>query len=521
LRDEFLAVTLGGHNIHQLAELPLRELLNVIKGRKFDTEVPDVIHDSLNTVVQRIEFLIKTGLSYVHLNRIAASLSAGEAQRVRLAGVLGSGLTSLTIVLDEPSRGLHPSELESLLEALRSLRDKGNTIIMVEHDMLLIKSADYLVDLGPGAGTKGGEIVAEGTPSLVMKMESITAKWMREEKRFKLKLTRRKPEKWLKLYGAQENNLAGETIEIPHGLLVGLCGVSGSGKSTLLIDTLGRILAPRKHTTSMAQEPILPGIYEKIEGELPRTMIIDQTRASITTPMNYLGLRDSFLKIFAESEDALSMNLSENAIKKKCTVCKGDGIIKTDMGFLPDIFDTCEVCNGSGYSIDAWKVKVNGITLPELNQLTIDEVYELFRDYESIENKLKVVKDVGLGYLVMNQKAYSLSGGERQRLKIAKELSKKTKRRTLYILDEPTVGQHHEDVARLIGVLQNIVDDGHTVIIIEHHPHVLSSCDWLIELGPDSGPEGGHIIANGTPESIAKGETPTASYIKEILEGTL
>ncbi|MHA1992533.1 MAG: ATP-binding cassette domain-containing protein [Candidatus Hodarchaeales archaeon] len=518
LRPEYLAVTLDGYNVHQLSELSLVDLLKTIKSVGLNQKIPDVVHRSYNVILDRLKFLIKTGLGYVHLNRIAASLSAGEAQRVRLAGVLGSGLTSLTIVLDEPSRGLHPSELEALLEALIELRDMGNTILMVEHDMLLINSADYIVDLGPKAGIEGGKIVAVGQPSEIKKKNTITANWLNGKKKFKYIEQKRTPKKWLKIYGIKENNLKGETIEIPHGLLVGLCGVSGSGKSTLLIDTIGRVLAPIKHTTSMAQEPMEPGKHDKIEGELSQTIIIDQTRASITSPMNYLGLRKKFFKIFAESEDAISLGLGEKDLKKSCTACKGYGLIKTDMGFLPDIYDICEVCNGTGYSMDAWKVKVNEITLPELNERTIDEIYNLFKEEESIEKKLKYVKDVGLGYLVLNQPAYTLSGGEVQRLKIAKELSKNSKKQSMYILDEPTVGQHMEDVSRLINVLHRLVKKGNSVVVIEHHPHFLAACDWLLELGPGAGDEGGRLIASGTPQMVAKGKTPTAPYIKEVLE---
>ncbi|MHA1932437.1 MAG: hypothetical protein ACW96X_07850, partial [Promethearchaeota archaeon] len=323
LRPEYLAVTLNGFNMHQLSELPLVALLKIIESISINQEIHDIVHRSYRTILDRLKFLIKTGLGYVHLNRIAASLSAGEAQRIRLAGVLGSGLTSLTIVLDEPSRGLHPSELKALLEALIELRDMGNTILMVEHDMLLINSADYIVDIGPKAGIKGGEIVAVGSPSEIKKKNTITANWLNGKKKFKQIEQKRTPKKWLKIYGVKENNLKGETIEIPHGLLVGLCGVSGSGKSTLLIDTIGRILAPIKHTTSMAQEPMEPGKHDKIEGELSQTIIIDQTRASITSPMNYLGLRKNFFKMFAESEDAISLGIGEKDLKKSCTACKG------------------------------------------------------------------------------------------------------------------------------------------------------------------------------------------------------
>jgi len=452
------------------------------------------------------------------LNRIAASLSAGEAQRIKLAGILGSDLTSLTIVLDEPSRGLHPSELESLLEALVELRDKGNTIIIVEHDIFLINSADFIVDLGPKAGVEGGKIVATGSPADIKKKNTITAAWLNGKRKFNFINQKRNPKKWLKIYGAKENNLKGEKIEIPHGFLVGICGVSGSGKSTLLIDTIGRALAPKKHTTSMAQEPIEPGDYDKIEGELSQTIIIDQTRASITSPMKYLGLRKKFFKIYAESEDAISLGLAEKDLNRRCTACKGDGRIKTDMGFLPNIYDVCEVCDGTGYSIDAWRVKVNDISLPELNSKTIDEIYEWFKEEESIEKKLKIVKDVGLGYLVLNQPAYTLSGGEVQRLKVARELSKMSKKKSMYILDEPTIGQHMEDISRLINVLHRLVENGHTVVVIEHHPHFLTACDWIIELGPGAGDDGGRLIAAGNPEMIAAAKTPTAPYIKEVLE---
>jgi excinuclease ABC subunit A len=518
LRPEYLAFTINGYNIHQLCQLQLIDLIKTLESVTLDHKVPNIVHNSYKTILNRINFLIKTGLGYVHLNRIAASLSAGEAQRVRLAGVLGSGLTSLTIILDEPSRGLHPSELEALLEALIELRDMGNTILMVEHDMLLIKSADNIVDLGPKAGTKGGEIVATGSPVEIKKKNTITANWLNGKKKFNYIKQERKPKRFLKIHGATENNLKGDLIEIPHGLLVGLCGVSGSGKSTLLIDTIGRVLAPLKHTTSMAQEPLKPGEHDKIEGTLSKTIIIDQTRASVTSPLNYLGLKKMFFKVFVESEDAISLGLDEKDLNKRCTACKGNGIVKTDMGFLPDIFDRCEVCNGTGYSLDAWRVIVNGISLPELNELTIDEIYDLFNEYESIRNKLRFVKDVGLGYLVLNQPAYTLSGGEVQRLKIAKELSKKSKKKSMYILDEPTVGQHMEDVSRLIDVLHRLVEKGHTVVAIEHHPHFLAACDWLIELGPGAGDKGGSLIAKGVPETIAESNTPTAPYIKEVLE---
>ncbi|MFX0042665.1 MAG: ATP-binding cassette domain-containing protein, partial [Candidatus Hodarchaeota archaeon] len=521
LRPEYLAVTLNNYNIHQLSEMPLTSLLKIMKNLKLDDNVSTIISNSLNIIITRLQFLIKTGLGYINLNRIADSLSAGEAQRVRLSGILGTGLTSLTILLDEPSRGLHPSEVETLLETLLEIRDNGNTVILVEHDLLFIKAADHIVDLGPGAGIKGGKVVAIGKPEKIKGVDSITYHWLSGKKKFIISKKHRTPRNWLKLYGAKANNLKGDLIKIPHGMLIGLCGISGSGKSTLLIDTLGRELAPKKQTTSVAYEPIQPGEFEKIEGKLSQTIIIDQTRAKINTPMAYLGLKDKFYKIFSESEDAQILGLTEKDLKKRCTVCNGYGVIKTDMGFLPDIYDPCDICRGSGYSQEAWQVKIHDISLPELNELTIDEVYELFKENEAIETKLKLIKEVGLGYLVLSQPAYTLSGGEAQRLKIVKELSKKTTKKTLYILDEPTIGQHLEDVSRLISVLHKLVEKGHTVIVIEHHPHLLAACDWLIELGPGAGPDGGRVIATGPPETIAKQDTPTAPYLKEILEDVL
>jgi len=518
LRPEYLAITLDGNNIHQLSELSLNELLDEINSIK-KAEINDkLVLNSLSIIINRLNFLIKTGLGYINLNRPADSLSAGEAQRVRLAGLLGSELTSLTVLLDEPSRGLHPSELNALLDSIYELKNKGNTIIMVEHDLMLIKAADHLIDLGPGAGKNGGKVIAEGRPIDLINRDTITAKWLSGIRKMNIHKTRRKPKKWLTITGATGNNLKGNTLKIPHGLLVGICGVSGSGKSSLIIDTLGRALAPKRHTTSVAYEPINPEQYESVTGELSKTIIIDQSKAYISKPMRYLELDKALLKIFGESEDAQLLELTEKDLNKKCTVCRGFGIIKTDMGFLPDIINPCEICNGTGYSKEAWQVKVKGVTLPEVKNLTIDEVNDLFKDKEELKQKLELIRDVGLGYLVISQPVYSLSGGEAQRMKIAKELSKKTSGKTLYILDEPTVGQHLEDISNLIKILQNLVEKGHTVVIIEHHPHLLASCDWLIELGPEGGPKGGYIIAEGTPEMIAEGTTPSSSYIKSVLE---
>ncbi|MFW9818189.1 MAG: hypothetical protein ACFFE5_01160, partial [Candidatus Thorarchaeota archaeon] len=519
LRPQYLTISLNDYNIFQMCEIPLNELYNLLKRVRIKDNIPEFVINSFKIIMTRLEFLIKTGLGYINLNRVAESLSAGEAQRVRIAGLLGSDLSSLIVLLDEPSRGLHPSELQKLLEILIELRDMGNTIIIIEHDPLFMEYADHIIDMGPGAGFNGGEIVAQGSLENIKTANTITGQWLNGEKKFILTKKQRKPEKWLKIYGARENNLKGDLIEIPHGLLVGLCGVSGSGKSTLIIDTLGRALVPIKHTTSVSREPIDPGEYEKIEGALSNTIIIDQTKKKIGNPLKFLGLDRLITQIFAETEDAINLGLDYKKLKKKCSICKGRGYVKIDMKFLPDIVETCEICKGSGYQAEAWQVYFNDVSLPEVNNLTIEEASDLFKDFETLSSKLNYAKRVGLGYLHLNQPAYTLSGGEAQRLKIIKELSKKSSKKTLYILDEPTIGQHLEDISNLIDVLQLLVDNGHTVLIIEHHPHVLASCDWIIELGPGAGPKGGRVISQGPPEEVAKKDTPTATYLKKVLEG--
>jgi excinuclease ABC subunit A len=523
LRPDYLAVALGGRNIHQLSEMSLRELAQVLR----DVSTPEidahVAGASLRTARRRLRFLLQVGLGYLHLNRVSATLSAGEAQRVKLAGLLGSELTALTVLLDEPSRGLHPSEVNALVAALRELRDAGNTVIVVEHDPVLIRAADHLIDLGPGAGVAGGEIVAQGTPEQVARTGTLTARWLRGENRVDVNRPRREPRDWLTIRGARANNLRGEDVCLPLGALVGICGVSGSGKSTLLIDTLGRALAPRKQTTSVAYEPVAPGIHDAIEGAPVRAILVDQAKAGVSSPVSFLGLLRPLRTLYAASGDAQALGMDERQLARRCSACKGSGVIRVDMGFLPDVCTPCETCRGTGLVPEAWEVRLRGFALPELYALTVDEVYDLFADQEEVARPLGSVRDVGLGYLVLRQPGYTLSGGEAQRLKIAKELARrrsgrKTSAETLYILDEPTVGQHLEDVARLNGVLHRLVRDGHTVAVVEHHAHVLAACDWLIELGPGGGPDGGRVIAVGPPETLAGGDTPTASYLREVLE---
>jgi excinuclease ABC subunit A len=519
LRPEFLAVTIAGYNIHQLSEIPLAQLADVLYKIEKDhpNTVPTYAHRSLVTACERLRFLNQVGLGYLHLNRVAGTLSAGEAQRIQLAGLLGSGLTSLTILLDEPTRGLHPSEVSSLLSALFELQQEGNTVIVIEHDLMVIQNADHILDLGPGAGILGGEIIAQGKPEEIAKTGSLTGRWLRAEPETTLRTPRREPQGWLEIIGARANNLKGDTFRLPLGSLVGVCGLSGTGKSTLMIDTLGRALAPRKQTTSVAYEPIEPGDHDTIRGAPLQTILVDQARQGVGNPLAFLGLERTFRQLYADSVDAFDLELTEKDLGRRCSVCNGRGYMRIEMGFLPDVRSPCETCQGSGLRPEAWLVKLNGISLPELFDHSIDQVYERFSDHPALERSLGIVREVGLGYLMLRQPAYSLSGGEVQRLKIAKQLCRKTNPETLYILDEPTIGQHLEDVIRLIGVLHHLVDASNTVVVVEHHPHILAACDWLLELGPGGGPDGGTLIAAGTPEQLAEGNTPITAYLREVL----
>lgn len=518
LKKEYLAFTILGYNVHELKKKSISELREILRDLKVPETDAYFTSSNLETILKRLKFLEQVGLGYIHLNRPALSLSAGEAQRVILSSLLGSGLTSLTILLDEPSRGMHPSEVDSLIEALRELKKEGNTPIVVEHDLSIIKAADELIDMGPGAGTAGGKIVALGAPTDVAKSSSITGRWLRGESKFQFSDAPRTPIAWMKIVGARGNNLQNIDLEIPLGVLVGFCGVSGSGKSTLLIDTLARAIAPKKFTTSVAYEETQPDEYDNITNAPERIVVLDQGRKGLRSPGQALGLLDSLVDVFAESEDAVSLGLDKKKLSQPCSICEGAGYLRTDLGFLPAVFTPCETCAGSGRSPEAWDVRMKGYSLPELNNLTLNEIYKLFKDDERIERKLRPALDVGLDYLVLKQPTWTLSGGEIQRLKIAQELMKKSTSGSLYILDEPTVGQHLEDVKRLIVVLQKLVAAGNSVFVIEHHPHVLAACDWLIELGPKGGPEGGVVIAEGSPYEIKDLKTPTAPYISEILE---
>ena len=517
-RPEFLAIRIAGHNIYQLNQAILSKLLDILEAYRLPDGSTRTIHVSIKAAIHRLRFLAQVGLGYLNLARPAGTLSAGEVQRVRLAGLISSGLTSLTLLLDEPTRGLHPSEVQALLEALFTIRDEGNTVIMVEHDPAVIRAADHLIDIGPGAGVKGGRVVVQGKPDELMSGPGLTAAWMSGRRKMSVR-EKRRPGKWLSIHGAVENNLKGDEARIPLGVLAGICGVSGSGKSTLIIDTLGRVLAPRKQTTSVAYEPVSPGKHESIVGAPSRTLMVDQSRSGLHSPAAFLELSEPIRRLFAESESAQALGLDLKQLAPNCSACGGSGRITQDMAFLPDVHTPCEVCKGTGYHTEAWGVKINGISLPDIFSLSIEEVWDEFGQEPLLRRPVQAALDVGLGYLVLRQPGSTLSGGEAQRLKIAAELSKRSPKGTLYILDEPTVGQHLEDVSRLTAVLHRLVDEGGSVLVVEHHIQLLAACDWLIELGPGGGPDGGWIIASGTPEELAKGSTPTAAYLRSALEG--
>ncbi|MHB1296577.1 MAG: excinuclease ABC subunit UvrA [Anaerolineae bacterium] len=516
LRPAYRAVTLAGHNLYALSEMPLTELAEVLAA--LPVPGPNPAEAALPAARRRLRFLDQVGLGYLHLSRPSATLSAGEAQRIKLAGLLGGGLTSLTLLLDEPTRGLHPREVGALLEALRELRDQGNTLVVVEHDLEIIRAADYLVDMGPGAGAAGGQVVARGTSAEVAQAKTVTGRWLRAEGTLLRRRRRRPAHGWLTVRGARENNLRGDETRLPLGVLVGVCGVSGSGKSTLVVDTLGRALAPVKQTTSVAREPLAPGAHEAIEGAPPRTVVVDQARAGLGTPAACLGLDRPLRALYAAGEDAQALGLDADALGHGCSACKGRGSTTVDMGFLPDVHTPCDVCGGTGLAPEAAEVRLHGLSLADAYRLTLDELAMPFGMDPAIARAIAAARSVGLGYLVLHQPSHTLSGGEAQRLKIAAELCARAPAPTLYILDEPTVGQHLEDVARLAETLHHLVSAGHSVLVVEHHPHLLAACDWLVELGPGGGPQGGRVIAAGTPETLAAGNTPTAPYLRALLE---
>lgn len=525
LKPEILAVTVADHSIVDMCELSIDDALHLFKTIKLNAKETHIAENILKEICARLQFLQDVGLNYLSLARSAVTLSGGEAQRIRLATQIGSGLQGVLYVLDEPSIGLHQRDNARLIRTLKHLRDIGNTVLVVEHDEETIRTADFLLDIGPGAGIHGGHIVAVGTPEQVAKTKgSITGQYLRGEKSIAVPKKRRKGNgKFLKIKGARENNLKNVSVNIPLGQMVVVSGVSGSGKSSLINDILAKELSARLHRANL-----VPGRHDDIEGidHLDKVIIIDQSpigRTPRSNPATYTGLFTPIRELFAQMPEAKIRGygpgrFSFNVKGGRCENCAGDGIIKIEMHFLPDVYVNCEVCQGKRYNREALEIHYKGKTISDVLAMTCDIALEFFGNIPAITRKLQTIVDVGLGYIALGQSATTLSGGEAQRVKLATELSRRPTGRTLYILDEPTTGLHIADVQKLLDVLHALVDAGNSMIIIEHNLDVIKSADHLIDMGPEGGDAGGQVIAQGTPKQVAQNK---ASYTGQYLTSML
>jgi excinuclease ABC subunit A len=526
LRKESLSVKIQGFSIGDLSRLTIGELLEFFENLSFSGNEAVIAEPVLREIRSRLGFLKEVGLEYLTLNRSAATLSGGEAQRIRLATQIGSGLVGVLYVLDEPTIGLHPRDNQKLIAILKKLRDLGNTVIVVEHDAETIRSADFVVDIGPGAGEKGGRVVASGSPQEIMENpESLTGLYLSGRRCIPVP-TRRKPpgDEWLVVRGARANNLKNITVSIPLGLLVGITGVSGSGKSTLLYDILYRGLSRILHGSRE-----VAGDHDAIEGVeyIDKVIVIDQSsigRTPRSNPATYTGVFTDIRTLFAQLPESRARGykpgrFSFNLKGGRCEACQGNGVIKIEMHFLPDVFVTCEQCQGKRYGRETLDIKYKGKNIADVLDMSVDEAMEFFEHIPPIRRKLEVLQRVGLGYIKLGQPATTLSGGEAQRVKLARELGKVATGRTLYLLDEPTTGLHFADVEKLLSVLLELRDRGNTVLIIEHNLDVIKSCDYLIDLGPEGGEKGGYIVAQGTPEEVAQVPSSyTGQFLREVLQ---
>jgi excinuclease ABC subunit A len=529
LKPQALAVKIDGLHIGQVADMSIREACHwfATLPAKLTPKQNEIAERILKEIRERLNFLNDVGLDYLTLARSSGTLSGGESQRIRLASQIGSGLTGVLYVLDEPSIGLHQRDNARLLETLDRLRDLGNSVIVVEHDEEAILAADHVVDMGPGAGIHGGEVVAEGTPEQVMaNPESLTGQYLTGFKQIPMPKERRKPTRGRRLtvHGARANNLKNITVDIPLGLFTAVTGVSGGGKSTFLIETLYRAVA-RKLTNAREH----PGEHDQIEGleHLDKVIDIDQSpigRTPRSNPATYTGAFTPIREWFAELPEAKVRGykpgrFSFNVKGGRCEACQGDGVIKIEMHFLPDVYVTCDVCKGKRYDRETLEIKFKDKSIADVLDMTVEEAAELFKAVPSIRDKLETLKRVGLGYIHVGQQATTLSGGEAQRVKLSRELSRRATGRTLYILDEPTTGLHFHDVAKLLDVLHELVDQGNTVIVIEHNLEVIKTADWIVDLGPEGGDAGGNVVAIGTPEEIAaNAQSYTGQYLKQVFD---
>ena len=526
LDDSILSVKIGKKNIFEITELSigkLYEFLSNLKLNKEQKEISDLIIKEINS---RLKFLINVGLEYLTLSREAKTLSGGEAQRIRLATQIGSRLTGVLYVLDEPSIGLHQRDNNRLIKSLLEMRDLGNTLIVVEHDTDTMLAADYLVDIGPKAGVHGGEIIAKGTPEEVMKNKnSLTGRYLTGEEKIEVPKKRRKGnKKYIEILGAEENNLKNIKVKFPLGKFICVTGVSGSGKSTLVNEILYRIIS-----NNLYKSKTKPGKYKKIKGieNIDKIVDISQTpigRTPRSNPATYTGVFDDIRDVFTETKEAKMRGydkgrFSFNVKGGRCEACWGDGVKKIEMHFLPDVYVPCEVCHGTRYNSETLQIKYKGKNISEVLDMTVEEALEFFENHQKIKHKLEMLMDVGLSYIKLGQPAPTLSGGEAARIKLAKELQKKPTGKSLFILDEPTTGLHTDDIKKLLKILDRIVDNGDTVLVIEHNLDVIKVADHIIDLGPEGGDEGGNIVITGTPEEVAncKGSY-TGEYLKPYLK---
>ena len=525
LKKESLAVTIGDKNIYEMTEMSVRDLRQYLDELQLTETQLKIGKEILKEIKGRLQFLVDVGLDYLSLSRATGTLSGGEAQRIRLATQIGSGLVGVAYIMDEPSIGLHQNDNGKLLATLKHLRDLGNTLIVVEHDEDTMRAADYVVDIGPGAGEHGGQVIATGTAEDLMKNpNSITGKYLSGEIKIPVPKTRRKPKGFLKVVGAKENNLKNIDVKVPIGVLTCVTGVSGSGKSSLVNEILYKSLARK-----LNRARTIPGKCKKIEGmeQLDKVINIDQSpigRTPRSNPATYTGMFDMIRDLFAATTDAKERGykkgrFSFNVKGGRCEACSGDGILKVEMHFLPDVYVPCEVCGGKRYNRETLEVRYKGKTIYDVLEMTVEEALDFFKNVPRILNKVQTLYDVGLGYLKLGQPSTTLSGGEAQRIKLATELSKRSTGKTIYVLDEPTTGLHFADVHKLVEILHRLTDEGNTVVVIEHNLDVIKVADYIIDMGPDGGDRGGTVVVAGTPEQVAEHPTSyTGKYVKQMLE---
>ena len=525
LKKEALAVTVCGKNIYEITSMFIGELSQFLQNMKLTEQQELIGSQILKEIRARVGFLIDVGLDYLSLSRATGTLSGGEAQRIRLATQIGSGLVGVCYILDEPSIGLHQRDNDKLLATLKNLRDLGNTLIVVEHDEDTMRAADYIVDVGPGAGSHGGQIVASGTVEEIMNTpESITGQYLSDAKKIPVPETRRKPTGWLTVRSAEENNLKKIDVKFPLGVFTCVTGVSGSGKSSLVNEILYKHLA-----RDLNRARCIPGKHAGIDGieQLDKVIAIDQSpigRTPRSNPATYTGVFDMIRDLFASTSDAKAKGykkgrFSFNVKGGRCEACGGDGIIKIEMHFLPDVYVPCEVCGGKRYNRETLDVKYKGKSIYDVLDMTVEEALTFFENVPSIQRKIQTLYDVGLSYVKLGQPSTELSGGEAQRIKLAAELSRRSTGRTIYILDEPTTGLHFADVQKLIEILHRLAEGGNTVVVIEHNLDVIKTADYLIDIGPEGGMRGGTVIAKGTPEEVAKNPASyTGYYVKKMLK---